>query len=83
MDTILLQTGGKPEETLKEIERSSGPQPRTRKSRFRGTFVKAARYKLIAEPADGQARLTAVNEFIKLAPKDPRGGDLLGYRPHS
>ncbi len=72
----LLQSGGTPEEMLKEIS-EIGAGAKNEKIKASGAFV-AARYKLIASRRTGKLDVAAVDEFIKAAPKDPRAGDLLG-----
>jgi thiol-disulfide isomerase/thioredoxin len=71
----LLQTAQKTDETLKEIDETLAHNTNA-KIRAAGTFLKA-RIQLMQGRASGAPELTATNEFIKLAPKDPRCGNLL------
>jgi thiol-disulfide isomerase/thioredoxin len=71
----MLQLANKTDEALKEIDETlahnSNPKIKTG-----GTFVKA-RIQLMQGRVSGAPDMTAANEFIKLAPKDPRSGMLL------
>ena len=71
----LLQTGDKNEEIVKEIDETLA---HTTNAKFKtaGTFIKA-RVQLMEGRATGKPELTAANEFIKIAPKDPRASNLL------
>jgi len=75
--TNLLQSPGKPDEAaLKEIG-EIGAEAKNEKIKVSGAYV-AARYKLIQSQRTGKPDVAVVEEFRKVAPKDPRAGDLLG-----
>lgn len=71
----LPQVGPKADETYKEIEKTLAGT-KNQKIKVEGAFVKA-RIKLIQGRQSGAPDLTAVNEFVKVAPQDSRGGNLL------
>ena len=67
--------GMKTDETLKEIDEILA-ETKNEKIKVAGSFVKA-RFKLVQGPRTGSPDITAVEEFIKAAPKESRAGDLL------
>jgi hypothetical protein len=67
--------GPKADDTIKEIEETLA-HTKNEKVKVEGTFTKA-RIKLIQSRSTGAPDIAAVNEFIKVAPKDPRCGNLL------
>ncbi len=67
-------------DVLKEIDQVSN-QTNDRKLKAQAAFWKAD-VKLAKSRATGKPDLSGVEEFVKLAPKDPRGADLL-YRATS
>jgi thiol-disulfide isomerase/thioredoxin len=71
----ILQLGNKSDEALKEIDETLAHSTNV-KIKTGGTFVKA-RIQLMQGRASGTPDLATTNEFIKLAPKDPRCGMLL------
>ena len=71
-----LAQGNKADETIKEIDETIAHNA-NEKVKLSGSFIKA-RLQLMQGQATGAPDLTATNEFIKLAPKDPRCGNLLG-----
>jgi thiol-disulfide isomerase/thioredoxin len=71
----IIQLGNNPDKALKEIDETLAHNTNA-KIKTGGTFVKA-RIQLMEGRASGKPDLAATNEFIKLAPKDPRCGTLL------
>ena len=71
-------TGPKIDDILKEIEQVL-TQTNDPKFKLEATFTKA-QIKLSKSRSSGTPDLSAAEEFLKLAPKDPRGVSLL-YRP--
>jgi thiol-disulfide isomerase/thioredoxin len=67
--------GGNNDATLKEIDETLAHTTNA-KIKTGGTFMKA-RVEIMKGQASGSPELTATNEFIKLAPKDPRASQLL------
>jgi thiol-disulfide isomerase/thioredoxin len=68
-------TGRYAEDTLNEVS-SALAHSKNNKIKVEAALVKC-RIKLAHDQRSGGTDLTPINEFIKLAPKDPRGGDLL------
>ena len=68
-------TGRYAQETYNEVE-SALAHSKSDKIKVEAALVKC-RIKLAQDQRSGGTDLTTINEFIKLAPKDPRGGDLL------
>ena len=73
--TLLPQTGATIDAVYDEVVEALA-HTKNDKIKLEATFVKA-RVQLIKGRDSGKPELTAMNEFIKLAPKDPRSPNLL------
>ena len=72
---LLPQTGATIDAVYDEVVDALA-HTKSDKVKLEGSFVKA-RIQLIQGRESGKPELTAMNEFIKLAPKDPRSANLL------